>query len=102
MLVLHVTVHVKPEHEAEFLELARHNAQQSALEPGCLRFDIIQDRDDPHCFRYYEVYRDDAALAAHRATPHFKRYFEQTQPWLAGPVERRLGRTLVPADDAWR
>ena len=102
MLVLHVTVRVKPEYAEEFLALARHNAERAAEEPGCLRFDIIQDREDRHCFRYYEVYRDDAALAEHRTTPHFKQYFETTLPWLDGPVDRRLGRSIVPADEAWR
>ena len=97
MLVLHVTVHVKPEHLAEFLPLARHNAEESAKEPGCLRFEISQDREDAHCFRYYEVYQDDAALASHRTTPHFKKYFETTLPWMAQPVERSLGTLIVPA-----
>ena len=103
MVVLLVTVHVKPEHRSEFVDLARHNADHAtADEPGCVRFDVIQDRDDPNCFRLYEVYRDDAALAAHRQTPHFKRYIEATPPWLATPAERRLGRNLVPSDDGWR
>jgi autoinducer 2-degrading protein len=96
MLVLHVTVRVKPERAAEFLPLARENAEQSVKEPGCLRFDIVQDRDDPHCFRFYEVYRDDAALASHRTTAHFKKYFETTLDWMAEPVERRLGTLIVP------
>lgn len=103
MLVLHVTVHVRPEHATAFVEAAVTNATRSAEdEPGCLRFDVIQDQDDPSCFRFYEVYRDEAALAAHRQTPHFKRYIDTVPPWLAAPAERRLGRNLVPADAAWR
>ncbi|MGH9256737.1 MAG: putative quinol monooxygenase [Vicinamibacterales bacterium] len=102
MVVLHVTLRVKPEHISEFLEVALHNAAHAVNEPGCLRFDVIQDRDDPACFRFYEVYRDDAALAAHRQTPHFKRYIEATPQWLAAPAERRLGRNLVPPDEGWR
>lgn len=103
MVVLHVTVQVNPEHLTEFLDIARHNAEHAvADEPGCLRFDVIQDRDDPNSFRFYEVYRDDAALAAHRQTPHFKLYIEKSQPWLAVPAERRLGWNVVPADAAWR
>ncbi|MBI4885679.1 MAG: antibiotic biosynthesis monooxygenase [Acidobacteria bacterium] len=103
MLVLLVHVQVKPQHVAAFLDEARHNAGHAvADEPGCLRFDVIQDRDDPHRFTFYEVYRDDAALAAHRQTPHFTRYIESTQPWLAAPAERRLGTTVVPTDAGWR
>lgn len=100
MLVLQVIVHVKPEHLSEFMDVIRHNAEHAtADEPGCVRFDVIRDRDNPSCFRLYEVYRDDAALSAHRQTPHFKRYIEMTAPWLASPPERSLGTNLVPADD---
>ena len=38
MIVLHVTIQVKPEHAAEFLEVVRHDAEHSENdEPGCLR-----------------------------------------------------------------
>ena len=103
MVVLHVTIQVKPEHVAEFLEIARYDAERSQKdEPGCLRFDVIGDRDNSNRFYFYEVYRDDAALEAHRQTPHFKFYFEKTQPWLAAPPERRFGKNLIPSDTDWR
>jgi quinol monooxygenase YgiN len=103
VVVLHVTVRVKPEHVAEFVDVALNNAEHAAQdEPGCLRFDVIQDRDDPNCFYYYEVYRDEAALAAHRQTSHFTSYFEKVQPWLAAPPERRFGTNVKPSDAAWR
>ena len=96
MLVLQVTVHVKPEHAAEFIEAAVANATRSAEdEPGCVRFDVIRDRDDPNCLYFFEVYRDDAALATHRQTPHFKAYAEKIQPWLAAPPERRFGTPIT-------
>lgn len=96
MLVLQVTVHVKPEHAPEFIEAAVANATRSAAdEPGCVRFDVIRDRDDPNCLYFFEVYRDDAALATHRQTPHFKAYFEKTQSWLAAPPERRFGTPIT-------
>jgi len=103
MVVLHVTIQVKPEHVQEFLEVVRYDAEHSEKdEPGCLRFDVIQDRDNANTFYFYEVYRDDAALAAHRETPHFKQYFEKTQRMLAAPPERRFGKNLVPTDASWR
>jgi autoinducer 2-degrading protein len=103
MVVLHVTLQVKPERVSEFLEVARHDAEHSEKdEPGCLRFDVIQDRDDPSRFYFYEVYRDDAALEAHRQTPHFKDYFEKSKNLLAAPPERRFGKNVIPSDAAWR
>ena len=103
MVVLHVTVQVKPEHVSEFLELVRYDAEHSENdEAGCLRFDVIQDRDDPNRFHYYEVYRDEAALEAHRQSPHFKLYAEKVQAFIAAPPERRFGKNLIPSDDRWR
>jgi autoinducer 2-degrading protein len=103
MVILHVTVQVKPEHVSEFLDVVRYDAEHSEKdEPGCLRFDVIQDRDDTNRFYFYEVYRDEAALEAHRQTPHFKLYAEKVQPWLVTPPERRFGKNLIPSDDNWR
>jgi autoinducer 2-degrading protein len=103
MVILQVTVQVKPEYVAQYLEQIRYDAEHSEKdEPGCLRFDVIQDRDDPNRFHYYEVYRDEAALGAHRQTPHFKAYSEAVQPWLAGPPERRFGKNVIPSDAGWR
>jgi (4S)-4-hydroxy-5-phosphonooxypentane-2,3-dione isomerase len=103
MVVLHVTVQVKPEHVSEFLDAVRYDAEHSEKdEPGCLRFDVSQDRDDPNRFYYYEIYRDEAALEAHRQTHHFKLYSEKTRSWLAALPERRFGKNLIPSDAAWR
>ena len=103
MVILLVTLQVKPEHVSEFLEVVRYDAEHSEKdEPGCLRFDVSQDRGDPNRFYFYEVYRDQTALDAHRRTPHFRLYLEKSQAWLAAPPERRLGKNLVPTDEAWR
>jgi quinol monooxygenase YgiN len=103
MIVLHVTIQVKPEKVAEFLEVVRHDAEHSEQdEPGCLRFDVLQDRDDPNRFYFYEVYRDEAAFEAHRQTPHFKLYFEKSQPLLAAAPERRFAKNVIPSDAEWR
>jgi (4S)-4-hydroxy-5-phosphonooxypentane-2,3-dione isomerase len=103
MVILHVTIQVKSEHVSEFLDVVRYDAEHSEKdEPGCLRFDVIQDRDDMNRFYFYEVYRDEAALEAHRQTPHFKLYAEKVQPWLVAAPERRFGKNLIPSDDNWR
>ena len=41
-------------------------------EPGCLRFDVHQQVDDPTRFVLHEVYADEGAFySAHRAAPHY-------------------------------
>lgn len=46
----------------------------SRAEPGNLRYDVWRDRADVGRFVLDELYADDDAVTAHRATPHFQRY----------------------------
>jgi quinol monooxygenase YgiN len=46
----------------------------SRAEPGNLRYDLWQDQTDPARFVLDELYADGEAVAAHRATPHFRAY----------------------------
>jgi (4S)-4-hydroxy-5-phosphonooxypentane-2,3-dione isomerase len=62
---------------SRFLEAIQENAAASLRdEPGCVRFDVVQDNDDANHFMLYEVYADAAAFEAHRAAPHFPRWRE--------------------------
>lgn len=64
--------------------LLRHARNSLEFEPGgCLRFDVHQDRSDPTLFFLIEVYRDEAALEAHRTSPHFLEYLKDTKDWVA-------------------
>lgn len=47
---------------------------QSRAEPGNLRWDIWRDKANPDRFVLDELYVDEAAVAAHRDSPHFKDY----------------------------
>jgi quinol monooxygenase YgiN len=44
----------------------------SRAEPGNLRWDLWHDKSDPARFAIDELYRDNAAVAAHRETPHYR------------------------------
>jgi quinol monooxygenase YgiN len=46
----------------------------SRAEPGCLQYQGHRSVDDPRLFFLYEVYRDAAAVDAHRAAPHFQQH----------------------------
>jgi quinol monooxygenase YgiN len=71
LLVVHVHVHVKPEAIEAFQAASLANAEGSRKEAGVLRFDVLQDRDDPARFVLVEIYRDAAAAAAHKNTAHY-------------------------------
>ncbi len=102
MLILYVNVDVKPGRLPEFLAAIQDNAACAVRdEPGCFGFDVLQSTEYETKFVFYEVYRNQDALAAHRQTPHFKRYFERTQDLFAGPLSRHIFHNLHPDDEAW-
>jgi autoinducer 2-degrading protein len=73
--VVVVRVTVRPEMLAEFERVLLHNARESvARDPGCLRFDVSQDVDDPTRWVLHEVYDVPESHAAHRRSPHFLAY----------------------------
>jgi autoinducer 2-degrading protein len=69
MLAMWVKVRVKPELRQRFLEAIEVDALGSERdEPGCVRFNVLRDAQDENVYYFYEVYQDQAALEAHRAT----------------------------------
>lgn len=67
------------EFEGVFTELQGHVAKS---EPGCLMYEVFKSRSQPSTYIVMEKYKDQAALDAHRTTPHMA---------AAGP---KLGATL--------
>ncbi|AEY01410.1 hypothetical protein GU3_08270 [Oceanimonas sp. GK1] len=68
-----VKTKLKPGTTQAFLDAMLPNAEASVRdEPGCHTFDVLQDRADPELFWLYEIYQDEAALAAHKETPHYQ------------------------------
>lgn len=85
MQIVHVSVHVKPECVAAFIEATLDNARSSVLEPGIARFDVVQDSKDPTRFVLVEVYRNAEAPALHKATDHYARWRDTVAPMMAEP-----------------
>lgn len=54
-----------------------HLVEETLKEPGCIRFEILQQQDKPQCFTLWECWVDDMALQAHFAAPHTKAYMAQ-------------------------
>ena len=72
MYTLFVSLQVRSEKRDLFLAAIAENAEASVRdEPGCLRFDVMEDRQHPNVFYFYEIYTEPAAFDAHKAAPHF-------------------------------
>lgn len=101
MLVVHVQVHVKPEHIEAFKTATLANARASLLEPGVARFDLLQQADDPTRFLLVEAYRTATAPAAHKETAHYALWRDTVAPMMAAPRSSVKLANLFPDDAAY-
>ncbi len=93
MLALVVEFRIKAAFIAAFEREIVENARASReTEPGCKQFDVGRDPADPALFFLYELYDDDAAIAAHMKSPHFLRMNETTAAWVESKSVRKMVR----------
>ena len=99
MFALVVSLKVKPDKRDQFLAAAQDDSTSSVRdEPGCLRFDVLQDNADPNHYFFYEVYKDEDAFKAHQTFPHFTRWRAAAAEVLDGDTSATRTTTLYPAD----
>jgi (4S)-4-hydroxy-5-phosphonooxypentane-2,3-dione isomerase len=97
MIALWVKVRVKPEGRERFLQAIEVDAIGSERdEAGCFRFNVLRDQKDPNVYYFYEVYRDEAALEAHRAAPHYA-VWRAAADTLDGPTEATRCDSVFPS-----
>jgi autoinducer 2-degrading protein len=104
MIAVWVSVKVKPEHKEDFLKAIEEDSRGSREdEPGCFRFDVLQDAEDPNRYYFYEVYKDKDAQLAHRAAPHYQAWAAiRDSGKLDGPPVITTVTTVFPVDSAWK
>ena len=101
MLIVHVFVHVKPDAVDAFAVATLQNARSSVREPGVVRFDVVQEEDDPTRFLLIEIYRTPADPALHKETSHYLTWRNTVEPLMAEPRRSVKYRTLFPEPAAW-
>ena len=91
MIVLIAKYLVKPGHgDAVEAALRRVAPLVLAQEPGCTQYRVHRSTDNPDLFLLYEEYVDQAAVEAHRRTPHFQEIIEGTVAPLLDKREREF------------
>jgi len=101
MLVVHVHVHVKPEHVEEFIAATRANSEASLSEPGVARFDVVQQEDDPRRFVLVEAYKTADAPALHKQTAHYAVWRDAVAPMMDGPRTSVKYASVSPEEARW-
>jgi len=103
MVVYCVHIRVNSEYRAAFIAATQENSRNSLQESGCLRFDVLQQADDPDSFMLYEVYRSAADVDAHKQTPHYALWRQKVEAMMAEPRRGIKYQSLFPKAEAeWR
>jgi quinol monooxygenase YgiN len=68
-LAIIVEFEAHPQSRQAFLEELRRDAQETLRDDGCLRMEVLCARDGSDRILLSELWRDQAALDAHRAKP---------------------------------
>ena len=102
MLAIWVKVRVKPELRERFLKAIEVDALGSERdESGCVRFNVLRDQQDENVYYFYEVYRDEAALEAHRAAPHYAVWRAAADTLDGTPQAVRCNPVFPAAPEYW-
>ena len=86
-----VDLEIAPAELEKFLAALSENASATIKEPGNRRYDVMRSATNPHQIFIYEVYADQAAVEAHRAADHFKKYQAVTKDM----VVKRQSRPMI-------
>ena len=101
MIIVHVSVHVKPDCVEDFTTATLENARNSVTEPGVVRFDVIQQDDDPTRFVLIEIYRTPSDPVSHKETAHYATWRDTVAPMMAEPRTSVKYHAIAPEPSAW-
>ena len=101
MIIVEIFVNVKEEYIEDFRIATIHNAKNSVKEPGIVRFDVLQEMDDPTKFVLVEVYKDENAPRKHKETLHYQNWRDAVKDMMAIPRSSRKLKNVFPEDKNW-
>ena len=84
--VIGAKLSIKAEKVEEFVAAAKTIIAASRAEPGCISYTLYQDPYERTVFFFFEEWKDQAAIDAHFAAPHFKAFSEKMKDLAAGPA----------------
>jgi quinol monooxygenase YgiN len=98
MIILAGTVRIAAGQRQTAQDMLHYMVEQTRAEPGCVAYSFAFDVMDDHLLRIFEVFQDEAALAAHRASAHMAKWRAAWQD--LGISDRNLTQYTVSASQA--
>jgi autoinducer 2-degrading protein len=100
MIVTLVHIWVKEEFKEEFIQATVQNQAETLKEPGNLRFDFLQDSEDPLKFLLYEVFESEKAVVLHKTLKHYLTWRDTVADWMTQPRKGIKHNVISPLDPA--
>jgi quinol monooxygenase YgiN len=88
----------RPETVDEVRRILLSLIEPSRAEPGCLKYELLQNADDPTDFTFVEAFASEDALKAHAAAPYIAGLAPKLKALVARPSE--VSRYRPVASDA--
>ena len=101
MHILVVHLKIKAEAIEAFKAISMDNASNSIHEEGVVRFDLLQQGDDPTRFMLFEVYHSPDDHLKHRETAHYLRWRDGVADMMEEPRQALRFANVYPGDDTW-
>ncbi len=98
MITTCVYVNVKADAVDRFINATIMNHRESIKEPGNLRFDFVQQVDDPCRFMIYEAYVSEQAATEHKNTRHYQVWRDTVADFMAEPRKGVRYNIIEPSD----
>lgn len=89
MTLVHVIARhrARPETVEQVREILLSLIEPSRSEPGCLKYELLQNADDPTDFTFVETFAGDDALRIHAAAPYIAGVGARLKDLVARPAE---------------
>lgn len=79
----------------EIMELYKELVEKTVLEPGCVKYELFQDINDPRVLTMIEEWESMGALDAHEKTEHFVRIFPLLKGLVTGESDFHIYNKLL-------
>jgi (4S)-4-hydroxy-5-phosphonooxypentane-2,3-dione isomerase len=96
MYIVQVHVLVKEDRIKDFIDATKINAFNSSKEPGVVKFDVIQQKEEPNRFILYECYRSETDAAKHKDTKHYRIWRDKVESMMAEPRQSMKYLNIFP------
>jgi quinol monooxygenase YgiN len=79
----------------EILDLYKELVEKTVIEPGCIKYELYQDINNPRILTMIEEWESIEALDAHEKTEHFVRIFPLLKDLVTDESDFRIYKKLI-------